>query len=59
MKAYVKQIGESLDVQNNVAEIKIRAERRAGEILKETNRQKPGEYQRSHDATVAPNLSDK
>jgi len=38
MKAYAKQIGESLEVQNDIAEIKIRAERRAGEILQETER---------------------
>lgn len=57
MQAYAKQIGESLEMQNNIAEIKIRAERRAGEMLRETERQKPGEYQRSHDVTVAPKLS--
>ena len=46
---------------NNIAEIKIRAERRAGEMLKETERQKPGEHwqkKRSHDVTVTPKLSD-
>ena len=35
LHAYSKQAKESLVVQNNIAEIKIRAERRAGEMLKE------------------------
>jgi hypothetical protein len=51
MKAYAKQIGESQEVQNEIAEIKIRAERRAGEMLKEMPREKPGEYQKSNDST--------
>jgi hypothetical protein len=33
LRDYVKQQGECLEVQNAAAEIKIRAERRAGEIL--------------------------
>jgi len=32
---YVRQAGESLEMQNDVAEIKLRAERRAGELLAE------------------------
>lgn len=44
MKAYAKQIGESLEVQNDIAEIKIRAERRAGEILQETEKAKGSDY---------------
>ena len=40
LRAYAKQAGESLDVQNAAAEIKIRAERRAGEILAEEKRGK-------------------
>lgn len=35
LRLYAKQAGETLEVQNNVAEIKIRAERRAGELLKD------------------------
>jgi N6-adenosine-specific RNA methylase IME4 len=58
MKAYAKQINESLQVQNDIAEIKLRAERKAGEMLKETSKQKPGEYQRLQDVTVAPSLKD-
>lgn len=35
LRLYLKQQGESLEMQNACAEIKIRAERRAGEILKD------------------------
>jgi len=35
LRAYAKQAGESLEMQNQCAEIKIRAERRAGEIIPE------------------------
>lgn len=35
LRLYLKQQGESLEMQNACAEIKIRAERRAGELLKE------------------------
>jgi len=37
MRAYAKQAKESLLVQNDLCEIKLRAERRAGEMLKEVN----------------------
>jgi hypothetical protein len=33
VKSYVKQAGESLAVQNHCAEIKLRAERKAGSLL--------------------------
>jgi len=36
LRAYAQQQGESLEMQNQCAEIKIRAERRAGELLKES-----------------------
>lgn len=35
LRAYTKQAGESLEMQNYCAEIKIRAERRAGELIPE------------------------
>lgn len=41
-RAYVKQIGESLEMQNMIAEIKIRAERKAGELLKEQDKNDGG-----------------
>lgn len=40
LKAYVKQANESLEVQNNVADIKIRCERKIGEFSKELPTQK-------------------
>ena len=33
LRAYIRQSGESLEMQNRCAEIRIRAERRAGELL--------------------------
>lgn len=50
--------GYSLEAQNDAAEIRLRAERRIGSLLKEQEKQRPGEYQRSHDVTVAPSLAD-
>jgi len=41
LRMYAKQAGESLEMQNQCAEIKIRAARRAGEIFKEFPK-KPG-----------------
>lgn len=38
LRAYLKQQGESLEMQNACAEIKLRAERRAGELLLEVER---------------------
>ncbi len=38
LRLYVRQQGESLEMQNDVAEIKLRAERRAGELLAEIPR---------------------
>src|SRR5262245_61797897 len=35
LRLYSKQVGESLEMQNDIAEIKLRAERRAGEMLRE------------------------
>jgi len=40
LRIYLKQAGESLAMQNRCAEIKIRAERKAGEILQETGRKR-------------------
>ena len=42
MKAYAKQIGESLECQNDISEIKIRAEHRVGEMLLETEKNQGG-----------------
>src|SRR5262252_9488037 len=42
LRIYAKQCGESLDIQNAAAEIKLRAERRAGELLAETEKNPGG-----------------
>ena len=39
MRAYAKQVGESLEVQNDICEIKLRAERKMGEMLKDMPKQ--------------------
>jgi len=51
-----RQLG--LQAQNDAAEIKVRAERRMGELLRQMPKQGPGQYQRSQRATVAPALRD-
>jgi len=60
LRAYAKQSGESLEMQNMCAEIRLRAERRAGELLKEREWHPPGpdKEDRSHDATEPPKLED-
>ncbi len=60
LRAYAKQAGESLEMQNYCAEIKIRAERRAGELLAEREPHPPGPVSedRSHDVTYPPTLTD-
>lgn len=66
--SYDHFVREFLEMQNMAAEIKLRAERRAGELLgaMELNRgaeglgvnQYSGEKVRSHDATTGPRLTD-
>ncbi len=58
VRTYAKQAGLSRDIINQVVEIRLRAERRAGELLTQSRRQRPGEYQRSRAGTVAPSLSE-
>lgn len=69
LRVYAKQAGD-FEMQNWAAEIRIRAERRAGELLRETGengqRRKPGERGKSghakgpllNDETKAPRLAD-
>ncbi len=47
LRLYMKQAGESLEMQNDVAEIKLRAERRAGEILRDMEKADGGDAQRT------------
>jgi ParB family chromosome partitioning protein len=42
LRLYAKQSGESLELQNDICEIKLRAERRAGELLAEMERSNGG-----------------
>jgi N6-adenosine-specific RNA methylase IME4 len=53
IRLYTKQRGYSLDIQNDAAVIKIRCERRLGELLKEIERSEGGrpEKNSSHDGT--------
>ncbi len=53
LQVYMKQAGESLEMQNRCAEIKVRAERRAGEILREQEKH-PGAATLLHDDTSLP-----
>ena len=45
LRQYAKRAGKSLEMQNMCAEIKLRAERRAGELLKEQDKN-PGQLYR-------------
>lgn len=56
LRLYTKQQGESLEMQNQCAEIKIRAERKAGELLKKIIKHSGGRPKKNSD-TVSP-LSD-
>lgn len=53
-----KLAGESIDVINKATEIKLRAERRAGELLRIMPKQGAGEYQRSPGRTAVPSYKD-
>jgi 16S rRNA G966 N2-methylase RsmD len=59
LRQYTKQAGESLEMQNAVAEIKLRAERKAGDLLTamEKNKGSRGVGVPFHDGT-APRLQD-
>jgi len=54
LRAYAKQAKESLEVQNNVAEIKIRCERKIGEFSKELPKVKSNQHTgaTSHDGKL-------
>jgi len=51
LRVYIKQTGEGLVMQNQCAEIKIRAERRAGEILEKQGRKQGERDQTFEDQT--------
>lgn len=54
LRLYAKQAGESLEMQNDIAEIKLRAERRAGEILREMGRGQGKRDETYHRGRFAP-----
>lgn len=56
LKLYMRQRGMSLEAQNAAAEIKLRAERRAGELLEEMPKHPAGRppENRFHDETDSP-----
>ena len=59
MRVYARQAGLGLDAQNHAAEIKLRAERRAGELLRDMEKQAPGDYRKRYPAdTVPPTLEE-
>ncbi len=59
LRLYTRQAGESLEMQNMCAEIKLRAERRAGELLREMEKHEGGNPNLSQDVTGSPpTLSD-
>ena len=60
LRAYAKQAGYSLEMQNQCAEIKIRAERKAGEMLAETELDKGGRPSENHlhDVSGLPKLKE-
>lgn len=53
LRLYMKQAGHGLEMQNDVAEIKLRAERRAGELLGEMEKH-PGAATPLHDGSALP-----
>ncbi|HUV63435.1 MAG TPA: MT-A70 family methyltransferase [Sedimentisphaerales bacterium] len=56
VRAYIRQQQGSVEMQNQAAEIKVRAERRVGELLAETI--SPGNPQLSDGTTIGPSLSE-
>ena len=57
VRQYVKQAGLGLEAQNECADIKLRAERKGGELLGEMELSK-GAATLSHDVTALPTLSE-
>src|SRR5438132_14074852 len=58
LRVYLRQAGESLEMRNWCAEIKIRAERRAGELLQEMEKHPPGPDQSEPQTDLPPRLRD-
>ena len=58
IRLYFRKAADGLDAQNQAAEIKIRAERRAGELLREIDRERRGGDRRSKSRGGALKLAD-
>jgi len=58
LRMWAKKVHKGMAAQNRIAEIKVKAERKTGQILKQMEKQKPGEYKRSHDGRLSPSLKD-
>ena len=58
LRQYARQAGESLENQNMIAEIKLRAERRAGELLRDMERGEPNPHG-INQHTVVPGHDDR
>lgn len=54
IRVYVKAAAESLDTQNAAAEIKLRAERKAGEMLAAMEKAKNNQYTKVQGDTMSP-----
>jgi len=54
MRVYAKQAKLGLEAQNHAAEIKLRAERRAGELLRDMEKNKGGRPTDETDNTLLP-----
>lgn len=55
LRQYAKQAGESLENQNMIAEIKLRAERRAGELIVEMPKNEGGGDRKSQEYKITGN----
>src|SRR5262249_17922316 len=53
IRLYQRKVGDSLRAQNAAAEIKIRAERRIGELIPQVGIKRGGDRAKSHAATLA------
>lgn len=53
-RVYARQVGLGLEAQNHAAEIKIRAQRKAGEILDKMDKAKGGEQYHSTGSSIEP-----
>jgi phage N-6-adenine-methyltransferase len=58
LRTYAKQAGESLEMQNQCAEIKLRAERKAGGILAEADKAKGGRPPKTPSTMEGVSLAD-